>query len=180
MTTMLQKIMFVIRFIKFKMLYRDRLKTSGFVFFEKNVHFVMQKGSRIKIGKGVYLRKGVILECGPKGVIEIGEKTIISYSVWIGSTNLVKIGDYCLIARLVDIMDVNHATQKDQLIANQGYTQGETIIGADCLIGVKTTVCANVSIGNGTIIGSNSVVCKNLPSNVIATGAPAQIIKART
>lgn len=43
--------------------------------------------------------------------------------------------------------------------------------------------CCNlpgIKIGNGTIIGANSVVTCNVPENVIAAGVPARVIKIWT
>ncbi|NFG76113.1 sugar O-acetyltransferase, partial [Clostridium botulinum] len=36
------------------------------------------------------------------------------------------------------------------------------------------------SIGDNTIIGSGSVVTKNIPANVIAAGIPCKVIRAIT
>ena len=41
----------------------------------------------------------------------------------------------------------------------------------------KVTILPNVQIGNGAIIGSNSVVSKDIPENCVAVGNPARIIK---
>jgi len=131
------------------------------------------------IGKGVYIRKGTVLECGPKGVIEIGEKSVLGYYAWIGSLNRVTVGKNCLIGSKVDIMDSKHKMEKGSPIRDQGYVCGKTVIGDDCLIGTKTSVFLNVAVGTGTIIGSNSVVLNNLPENVVAAGIPARIIKDR-
>lgn len=52
-----------------------------------------------------------------------------------------------------------------------------TFIGKRCFIGVNSIILPGVNIGNNTIIGSGSVVTKDVPSNVIAVGNPAKIIK---
>jgi acetyltransferase-like isoleucine patch superfamily enzyme len=42
---------------------------------------------------------------------------------------------------------------------------------------VNCVVTSGVTIGDHCVIGSNSVITRDLPPGVIAAGAPAQIIK---
>lgn len=53
----------------------------------------------------------------------------------------------------------------------------DTYIGHDCVIGVNAIVMPGVKIGNEVIIGSGSVVTKDIPNNCIAVGNPAKVIK---
>ena len=50
-------------------------------------------------------------------------------------------------------------------------------IGSNCWFGVNCVVTGGVEIGERTVIGSNSVVTKDLPAGVIAAGAPAKVIR---
>lgn len=52
-----------------------------------------------------------------------------------------------------------------------------TLIGKRCFIGVNSIVLPGITIGDEVIVGSGSVVTKNVPSNCIIAGNPAQIIK---
>lgn len=53
----------------------------------------------------------------------------------------------------------------------------DTYIGKRCFIGVNAIIMCGVRIGDEVIIGANSVVTKDIPSNSIAVGNPARIIK---
>jgi len=53
----------------------------------------------------------------------------------------------------------------------------DTFIGTDCVIGVNAIVMPGIHIGNEVIIGSGAVVTKDIPSNSIAVGNPAKVIK---
>ena len=53
----------------------------------------------------------------------------------------------------------------------------DTFIGHDCVIGVNAIIMPGVHIGNEVIIGSGAVVTKDIPSNCIAAGNPAKVIK---
>lgn len=53
----------------------------------------------------------------------------------------------------------------------------DTYVGKDCVIGVNAIIMPGVKIGNEVVIGSGSVVTKDIPNNCMAVGNPAKIIK---
>lgn len=53
---------------------------------------------------------------------------------------------------------------------------GTITIGNNCFIGCRTTILPNVKIGNNTIIGACSLVCSDIPDNVVAAGNPCKVI----
>ena len=57
--------------------------------------------------------------------------------------------------------------------------RGDTVIGNDVWIGQKTTILPGVHIGDGAIIGANTVVSKDVPPYAIVVGDPGVIKKYR-
>ena len=57
--------------------------------------------------------------------------------------------------------------------------KGDTVIGNDVWIGKNVTILPGVHIGDGAIIGANSVVTKDIPAYHIAGGNPCKIIRKR-
>ena len=57
--------------------------------------------------------------------------------------------------------------------------KGDTIIGNDVWIGFESMVMPGVKIGDGAIIGSKSLVTKDVPPYTIVGGNPAKIIRTR-
>ena len=57
--------------------------------------------------------------------------------------------------------------------------RGDTVIGNDVWIGMDATIMPGVKIGDGAVIGSLSVVAKDVPPYAIVAGNPARIVKAR-
>ena len=51
------------------------------------------------------------------------------------------------------------------------------VIGNHVWIAPSTTIMKGVNIGSDTIIGSHTLVTKDIPSNVLAVGMPAKIVK---
>lgn len=57
--------------------------------------------------------------------------------------------------------------------------KGDTLIGNDVWIGQNATILPGVRIGNGAIIGMNSVVGTDIPAYAVVVGNPARVIYKR-
>ena len=57
--------------------------------------------------------------------------------------------------------------------------RGDTVVGNDVWIGMNVVIMPGVKIGDGAIIGANSVVTKNVEPYTVVGGNPATIIKKR-
>ncbi len=120
-----------------------------------------------------------------KVCIEIGNNVEINDYVHIGAINSVKIGNNVLIASKVFITDHHHGSYghngrhdspmsapRDRELSFSSVTIEENV-----WIGEGVVILPGVTIGKGSIIGALSVVTRDIPSNCIAVGAPAKMIK---
>lgn len=57
--------------------------------------------------------------------------------------------------------------------------KGDTVVGNDVWIGQNATILPGVHIGDGAIIGCNSVVASDVPAYTIVAGNPARPIRKR-
>lgn len=57
--------------------------------------------------------------------------------------------------------------------------KGDTVVGNDVWIGQNSTVLPGVHIGDGAIIGLNSVVTRDVPPYTIVAGNPAKAVRKR-
>jgi acetyltransferase-like isoleucine patch superfamily enzyme len=63
-------------------------------------------------------------------------------------------------------------------VTHQGMRpKGPVTIGDNCWFGTNCVVTGGVTVGERTVVGANSVVTGDLPSGVIAAGAPAKVIR---
>ena len=58
-------------------------------------------------------------------------------------------------------------------------SKGDTVIGNDVWIGNFATIMQGIKIGHGAIIGTNSLVTKNVEPYTIVGGNPATVIRKR-
>lgn len=92
---------------------------------------------------------------------------------------LIKIGDNTTIS--FDCVFVNHdggtrVLRNIDKYNSQTVIYGPIIIGKNCFIGCRSTILPNVNIGDNVIIGANSLVNRDIPSNCVASGVPCKII----
>jgi maltose O-acetyltransferase len=83
------------------------------------------------------------------------------------------IGNDVLIGPFASIID------DDRHQAEPGSSQykGPTVVGNNVWLGRNAAVLPGVTIGDGAVIGANSVVTKSIPANSFAAGAPAQVLR---
>lgn len=117
--------------------------------------------------------------------LTIGKNVEINDYVHIAAVSSVIIGDNVLMASKIYISDCLHGSYSgDENDSNpdtppneRSLSAKEVIIKDNVWLGEFVTVLPGVTIGKGTIVGSNSVVSKSLPAYVIAVGIPAKPIK---
>ena len=121
------------------------------------------------------------------------ESHVTNYYPW--SRDKLIIGKFCQIAAGVEFMmnDANH--QMNAVTTFPFYTlegwemnapdpsempfKGDTVIGNDVWIGQKAVILPGVQIGDGAIIGANSVVGSNVAPYTIVIGNPAKVLRKR-
>lgn len=140
----------------------------------------------ISIGKGTKLCEGIFLTTwnvsGYTPDLRIGSNCEFGAYNHLSCVNKIIIGDNCLTGKWVTITDNSHGTSdieelKVSPLHRKVVSKGPVIIGNNVWIGDKATILPNVKIGDGVIIGANSVVTKDIPPYCIVGGNPAKIIK---
>jgi len=111
--------------------------------------------------------------------IEVGENFFANYNLTILDVGKVTIGDNAQIAPNVSIYTAGHPIHPDS--RNSGYEYGIPItIGDNVWIGGNVVILPGVNIGSNVVIGSGSVVTKDIPDWSIAVGNPCRVIRQIT
>lgn len=146
---------------------------------DKNVEF-MRFPNNISIYDNVAIKEGTrICCCNAESKISIGKNTTIGYHNFIFASNQIYIGDNCLIAPFVYIVDSDHEIAKHKLINEQANTTKPITIGNDVWIASNVTILKGVTIGNGAVIAAGAVVTDNIEPYSIYGGIPAKKIGER-
>ncbi len=105
----------------------------------------------------------------------VGKDCFVDNDCYFDSSHcwLITIGDRVVFGPKVRIL-CHDASLKKSL----GYTMiGKVTIGNDVFIGADSIVMPGVTIGDKVVIGAGSIVTKDIPSNSVAVGSPAKVIK---
>lgn|SRR5574344_1186849 len=105
---------------------------------------------------------------------------LINYNCTILDTSPVNIGSGVFIAPNVCLTCINHAIVPEQRVYEGIEVSKPINIEDNVWIGANCTVCGGVTIGEGSVIGAGSVVCKDIPSGVVAVGNPCKVLRKIT
>lgn len=120
-----------------------------------------------------------------KTTLIIGENCNMGDSCHIVAIDEVRIGDNFLAASKVFISDCSHGYYgNDETVSSPNQAPCErdlyslpVHIGSNVWVGENVVILSGSKIGDGCIIGANSVVNCSIPPNSIAVGSPARVIK---
>lgn len=126
-----------------------------------------------KLGRGTILLQPRLAE----SVITVGAHTQMSNNVTIIAMGEVSIGKNCLIGDMTSIIDCDfHEIDPDERGSGVGPIKPVNI-GDNVWIGSRVMILRGVAIGNNSVIGAGSIVTKSIPSNSLAVGVPAKVVR---
>ncbi len=109
----------------------------------------------------------------PGATLTIGDDVYLNGGVSIEATHDIRIGSNVLIAPFASVID------DDSHLLQPGSQpdKGPTVIGDNVWLGRNVVVLPGVTIGDGSVVGANSVVTKDIPPRCFAAGTPAQVVR---
>lgn len=134
-----------------KLIFRKKSSSRSYIKYLKTL------GMRIEKGTIIYDPIHTMIDLTRPWLIEIGENVKITYDVIILTHGF----DWSVIK-----------TKYNDVLGSAGKVK----IGNNVFIGMRTTILKGVTIGDNVIIGANSLVNKDIPSNVVVAGNPVKII----
>ncbi len=157
-------------------------------------YFSFVRGKQIQIGDYVNIGSATMIDTP---YLEIGDETKINEQVFVGGLQFpdsrLSIGRNCQIMQMTFINPAKSITIGDDtgiggdtlifghtswLSKFEGYpAEFKPIeIGSSVSIAWRVFVGAGAKIGNGSVIGANSLVTRNIPERCLATGSPAKVV----
>ena len=168
---------------------------------KKKLFYKIGKNSKISIRKIIF-KKHTFINVGSDSIIEagavfekenisinIGDRTFIGGGTFLHCTNDMLIGNDVLISWGCTLIDHNsHSTKFEDrkhdvlnwIDGKKDWTHVVTkpiVIKDKAWIGFNSIILKGVTIGEGAIVASGSVVTKDVDSNTVVGGNPAKFIK---
>ncbi len=127
-----------------------------------------------KIGKSIKIEPS--FQCDYGYNIEIGENFYANHNLIILDVGKVRIGNSVMFGPNVSLVTAGHPL--DAELRNEGYEYGIAIAIEDNVwLGANVVVNPGVRIGKNSVIGSGSVVTKDVEPNSIYAGVPCRKIR---
>jgi len=156
-----------------------RWRSDGPFFLGRGLELKIEPRGEIRFGRFVWIGDGTKIRCH-EGTVEIGSKTVMGQECTISAYQRVRIGDECVIADRAMFIDFDHGiVEVERPIRSQGIYKRDVEVGNNVWIGYGACILRGVSVGDNSVIGTNSVVTKDVPANAVVGGIPARIIRMR-
>jgi acetyltransferase-like isoleucine patch superfamily enzyme len=132
-----------------------RIGTKAAILMGQHVQMagVRSSGQKVSIGKGTVINQGCLLYT--TGGLVIGENVSISSGVW-------------LVTGTHDINDPQFVDLYKPIV-----------IGDHVWIGMRATILAGITIGEGAVVMAGAVVTHDVPPYAIVGGIPARVVSQR-
>ena len=151
-------------------------------------------GGQIVLGERVRIISRVTpceLAAASGARLEIGARSVINYGTSLGATQLIRIGERCMLGTYVNVIDNNfHAlhdrshqpapqpviVEDDVWLCNRVMVLPGAHIERGTVVGAGSIVSPGVRIGRDSIVAAGSVLHEAIGPRSVAMGNPAKVI----
>jgi acetyltransferase-like isoleucine patch superfamily enzyme len=168
-----------LRLARYKLRFGRRLVLDGLAFIGPGVTFEIGPDARIELGRWCWIGHGTKIR-SHEGVVSIGAKSVMGQECTISSFQHVSIGRECIVADRVMLIDFDHGVvEVDRPIREQGIYKRDVRVGHNVWIGYGACFMRGVTVGDNAVVGTNTIVTKDVPANAVVAGAPARVLRMR-
>jgi acetyltransferase-like isoleucine patch superfamily enzyme len=168
-----------LRWLWLKLRWRGRLETDGLCFIGPGVTFEIGRNARVRLGRWCWIGHGTKIRAH-EGVVEIGAKTVMGQECTISAFQHVSIGRECIVADRVMLIDFDHGVvEVERPVRVQGIYKRDVHVGHNVWVGYGACFLRGTTTGDNAVIGSLTVVSKDVPPNAVAAGAPVRVLRMR-
>jgi len=167
------------RWLWLKLRWRGRLVTDGLAFVCPDVTFEIGKGAKVHLGRWAWIGHGTKIRAH-EGEVHIGAKTVMGQECTISAFQHVSIGRECIVADRVMLIDFDHGVvEVERPIRQQGIYKRDVRVGNNVWIGYGASFLRGVSVGDNSVVGTYTVVNKDVPANAVVAGVPVRLLRMR-
>jgi acetyltransferase-like isoleucine patch superfamily enzyme len=169
----------LVRLGYWKLRLRGRLQLGGIAFIGPGCRLEVGPGAVIELGRWSWLGHGCKIRCH-EGRVALGAKSVMGQECTISAYQHVSIGRECVIADRVMLIDFDHGSSEvERPIRLQGIYKRDVNVGNNVWIGYGACILRGVTVGDNAIVGTNSVVTKDVEANAVVGGVPARVLRMR-
>lgn len=169
----------IARWAWLKLRWRGRLQTDGLAFVCPGVTFEIGKDAKVVLGRWSWLGHGTKIRAH-EGEVRIGAKTVLGQECTISAYQHVSIGRECIVADRVMLIDFDHGVvEVERPIRLQGIYKRDVRVGSNVWIGYGAALLRGVTVGDNAIVGTSSVLTRDVEANAVVAGAPARELRRR-
>jgi acetyltransferase-like isoleucine patch superfamily enzyme len=162
-----------------KLRWRGRLRTDGICFVGPGVTLEIGRSAVLRLGRWSWIGHGTKIRVH-EGEAEIGAKTVLGQECTISAFQHVSIGRECIVADRAMLIDFDHGVvEQERPIRLQGIYKRDVHVGHNCWIGYGACILRGATIGDNAIVGTSTVVTKDVPANAVVGGVPARVLRMR-
>jgi acetyltransferase-like isoleucine patch superfamily enzyme len=162
-----------------KLRWRGRLQTDGIAFVCPGVRFEIGQDAKVVLGRWSWLGHGTKVRAH-EGEVRIGAKSVLGQECTISCYKHVSIGRECIVADRVMLIDFDHGVvEVERPIRLQGIYKRDVRVGNNVWIGYGAALLRGVTVGDNAIVGTSSVVTKDVADDAVVAGAPARELRRR-
>jgi acetyltransferase-like isoleucine patch superfamily enzyme len=169
----------LVRLGYWKLRLRSRLRLNGLAFIGPGCRLQVGRNAVLELGRWSWLGHGCKIRCH-EGRVSLGAKSVMGQECTISAYQHVLIGQECVIADRVMLIDFDHGSAEvERPIRLQGIYKRDVNVGNNVWIGYGACILRGVTVGDNAIIGTNSVVTKDVEANAVVGGVPARVLRMR-
>jgi acetyltransferase-like isoleucine patch superfamily enzyme len=169
----------LVRYMLLKLRFGSRLRTDGLCFICPGVRLEIGRNATLRVGRWAWIGHGSKIRVH-EGEVSIGAKTVMGQDCTVSAYQHISIGRECIIADRAMLIDFDHGvTEVDRPIRLQGIYKRDVNVGNNVWMGFGSCVLRGVSIGDNSIVGTNSVCTMDFVANAVVGGVPARLIRMR-